>query len=107
MPLFSGLPIGTGFLLALVFTWSAVGWSFVAPQQVRLLQLAPNLAGVVLSLNAAAIYVGTASGSALGGLVQTVGDLTWLGAAAGIAVFGALGHILWSHRAANLKAAGR
>jgi DHA1 family inner membrane transport protein len=107
MPLFSGLPIGTGFLLALVFTWSAVGWSFVAPQQVRLLQLAPNLAGVVLSLNAAAIYVGTASGSALGGLVQTVGDLTWLGAAAGITAFGALGHILWSHRAANLKAAGR
>lgn len=106
MPLFSGLPIAPWLLLVLVFVWSAFGWSFVAPQQVRLLQLAPNLAGVVLALNAAAIYVGTASGSALGGMLQTVGDLTWLGAAAGISAFGALGHILWSHRAANLRAAG-
>lgn len=106
MPIFSGLPIGQGMLLVLVFVWSAFGWSFVAPQQVRLLQLAPDLAGVVLALNAAAIYVGTASGSALGGMVQTVGDLTWLGAAAGITALGALGHILWSHRAANLRAAG-
>ncbi|WP_439522542.1 MFS transporter [Marivita sp.] len=107
MPLFSGLPIDGGLLLVLVFVWSAFGWSFVAPQQVRLLHLAPQLAGVVLALNAAAIYVGTASGSALGGLVQTVGDLTWLGATAGITALGALGHILWSHRAANLRPAGR
>lgn len=107
MPAFSGLPVSGGLLLGLVFVWSAFGWSFVAPQQVRLLQLAPSLAGVVLALNAAAIYVGTAAGSALGGMVQTVGDLTWLGAAAGIVALGALGHILWSHRAANLRAADR
>lgn len=107
MPAFSGLPVPGGLLLGLVFVWSAFGWSFVAPQQVRLLQLAPSLAGVVLALNAAAIYVGTAAGSALGGVVQTVGDLTWLGAAAGIVALGALGHILWSHRAANLRAADR
>lgn len=107
MPAFSGLPVSGGLLLGLVFVWSAFGWSFVAPQQVRLLQLAPSLAGVVLALNAAAIYVGTAAGSALGGVVQTVGDLTWLGAAAGIVALGALGHILWSHRAANLRAADR
>ena len=97
--------LGSVASLVLPFVWSAFGWSFMAPQQVRLMQLAPNLAGVVLALNAAAIYVGTASGSALGGLVQTVGDLTWLGAAAGIAALGALGHLLWSHRAANLRAA--
>lgn len=107
MPAFSGLPVSGGLLLGLVFVWSAFGWSFVAPQQVRLLQLAPSLAGVVLALNAAAIYVGTAAGSALGGVVQTVGDLTWLGAAAGIVALGALGHILWSHRAANLRTADR
>jgi len=106
MPAFSGLPVSGGLLLALVFVWSAFGWSFVAPQQVRLLQLAPSLAGVVLALNAAAIYVGTAAGSALGGAVQTMGDLTWLGAAGGVVALGALGHILWSHRAANLRSAG-
>jgi predicted MFS family arabinose efflux permease len=59
---------------------------------------------VVLALNAASIYIGTASGSFLGGFVQSAGDLTWLGAAAGIAMLGALGHLLWSHRAANLRA---
>jgi len=106
MPAFSGPARSGGLLLALVFVWSAFGWSFVAPQQVRLLQLAPSLAGVVLALNAAAIYVGTAAGSALGGAVQTMGDLTWLGAAGGVVALGALGHILWSHRAANLRSAG-
>ena len=104
MPMFSGLPLAPWLLFILVFVWSVMGWSFVAPQQVRLLHLAPNIAGVVLALNAAAIYVGTAAGSAIGGAVQTVGDITWLGAAAGIAALGALGHILLSHRAANLRA---
>jgi len=104
MPMFSGLPLAPWLLFILVFAWSVMGWSFVAPQQVRLLHLAPNIAGVVLALNAAAIYVGTAAGSAIGGAVQTVGDITWLGAAAGIAALGALGHILLSHRAANLRA---
>ncbi|MFA8384875.1 MAG: MFS transporter [Pelagibaca sp.] len=105
MPIFSGLPLAPWMVLVLAFVWSAFGWSFMAPQQVRLMKLAPNLAGVVLALNAAAIYVGTAAGSALGGIVQNLGDLTWLGAAAGIAALGALGHLLWSHRAANLRAA--
>lgn len=105
MPLFSGLPIEPTLLLVLAFVWSAVGWSFVAPQQVRVLQLAPQMAGVVLALNAAAIYVGSASGSAIGGLVQTIGDLTWLGATGGVGMLGALGHLLWSHRAANLRSA--
>jgi DHA1 family inner membrane transport protein len=105
MPVFSGLPLAPWLVLLLTFVWSAFGWSFMAPQQVRLMQLAPQLAGVVLALNAAAIYIGTASGSAVGGLVQSVGDLTWLGASAGVAALGALGHLLWSHRAANLRAA--
>ena len=104
MPLFSALPMPEVLLLPLVFVWSAMGWSYMAPQQVRLLQLAPETIGVVLALNAAAIYIGTAGGSALGGFIQTVGDLTWLGAAAGVAALGALGHLLASHRAANLRA---
>ncbi|MCI5110353.1 MAG: MFS transporter [Marivita sp.] len=105
MPVFSGMPIAPSLLLLLTFVWSVFGWSFMAPQQVRLMQLAPSLAGVVLALNAAAIYIGTATGAALGGQVLALGDVTWLGAAAGVCALGALGHLLWSHRAANLRAA--
>ncbi|SHH52804.1 MFS transporter [Marivita hallyeonensis] len=105
MPAFSGLPMAPWVLLALVFAWSVMGWSFMAPQQVRLLNLAPSIAAVVLALNAAAIYIGTAVGSALGGAVQSAAGITWLGAAAGCAALGALVHILASHRAANLRAA--
>lgn len=104
MPMFSGLPVAPWFVFLLVFVWSIMGWSFVAPQQVRLLGLAPQLASVVLALNAAAIYVGTALGSGIGGLVQNLGDITWLGVAAGIVAFGALVHLLASHRAANIRA---
>ncbi|MCK0151444.1 MFS transporter [Marivita sp. S6314] len=103
MPVFSGLPLAPWVLLLLVFCWSAMGWSFVAPQQVRLMGLAPTVTGVVFALNAAAIYIGTAAGSALGGFVQTVSDITWLGAVAGACSLGALLHILASHRAANLR----
>lgn len=105
MPLFSALPLAAWMVLALVFVWSAFGWSFLAPQQVRLLRLAPDLTGVVLALNAAAIYVGTAMGSALGGVVQSYAGLTWLGVTAGVFAFGALGHVLWSHRAVTIRAA--
>lgn len=104
MPMFSGLPVAPWFVFLLVFVWSIMGWSFVAPQQVRLLGLAPQLASVVLALNAAAIYVGTALGSGIGGLVQNLGDITWLGVAAGIVAFGSLVHLLASHRAANIRA---
>ena len=104
MPMFSGLPVAPWLVFGLVFLWSIMGWSFMAPQQVRLLGLAPNIAGVVLALNAAAIYLGTAAGSAVGAFVQSIGDITWLGAAAGIVALCALAHVLASHRAVKLRA---
>ena len=103
MPFFSGLPMSPTVLLILVFAWSVLGWSFMAPQQVRLLGLAPSIAPVVLALNAAAIYVGTAVGSASGAVVQSYASIVWLGAVAGVAALGALTHLLASHRQANLR----
>ena len=103
MPFFSGLPMSPTVLLILVFAWSVLGWSFMAPQQVRLLGLAPSIAPVVLALNAAAIYVGTAVGSASGAVVQSYASIAWLGAVAGVAALGALTHLLASHRQANLR----
>lgn len=105
MPVFSALPFNAVPLFALMLVWSVFCWSFMAAQQVRLLALAPEQASVVLALNAAAIYVGAAVGSALGGVVLDRMGLLALGAAGGIAALGALGHLLWSHRA--VKLAGR
>ncbi|MCC1491066.1 MFS transporter [Cognatishimia sp. F0-27] len=104
MPVFSALPFENGTLMGLVFVWSLAGWSFTAAQQLRILSLAPDQAGVLFALNAAAIYVGVALGSALGGAILDRFGLISLGAAAGVAAFGALVHLLASHRAAMIRA---
>ncbi|MDA7425073.1 MFS transporter [Thalassococcus lentus] len=103
MPVFSALPLPFWTVLTMVFFWSGMGWSFAAPQQMRLVTMAPDKAPVLLALNAAAIYIGIAIGSAVGGVVISIAGLTALGAVAGILMLGALAHLLWSHRAANIR----
>lgn len=66
LPAFSVLPLPPVVAFALVFVWAAAGWSFMAPQQARLLRQAPEQVAVLFALNAAAIYVGAAFGSAIG-----------------------------------------
>ncbi len=105
MPLYSALPLPIWALIPLLFVWSLMGWSFMAAQQIRILRLAPDEASVVLALNAAAIYVGSAVGSAIGGgVVETLG-LGALGIAGAIGTVLAMAHLLASRRAAVL--AGR
>jgi len=87
LPAFSALPIPVPTLFVLGFTWSAFGWSFNAAQQARLIHLAPQSASVVLALNAAALYVGTALGSAVGGVVLLGYGLNALGIGGGIGIF--------------------
>ena len=98
MPLFWFLPMATWLLIALLGAWSVFGWSFMAGQQVRILSILPERPGVVLALNAAAIYVGAAIGSGIGGLVLTQAPLTALGPVAGIGAAMAFGHVLLSRR---------
>ncbi|NNE24571.1 MAG: MFS transporter [Rhizobiales bacterium] len=98
MPAFSALPLPEVVVLAVVFCWSVCGWSIMAAQQSRLITLAPQAASVVLSLNAAAIYVGAAIGSAIGGVVINVSGLTTLGIAGSMAALFAIGHIVVSNR---------
>lgn len=84
MPLFSLLPMSGAALMALAFCWALFGWSFAAAQQVRLIALDPSNAPVLLALNAAAIYIGAAIGSAIGAAVIDSAGLTWLGVAGGL-----------------------
>lgn len=53
------------------------------PQQQRLLNIAPEHANVILALNNSALYLGIASGAAIGGLALhffAVTQLAWIGA---------------------------
>lgn len=98
MPGFSALPMPVSALAGLVVLWSMFGWSFMAAQQLRLISLSPKDASVLLALNAGAIYVGAAIGSAIGGAVLSAFGLNALGIAGGIGAAASLGVLLLSHR---------
>ncbi len=57
--------------LAALAGWAVFGLMFQAPQQKRLAAAAQERTPVALGLNAAALYLGMAGGSALGGVVYT------------------------------------
>lgn len=97
-PAFSFLPMPAALVMALLVVWPLFGWSFMAAQQMRLLSLAPEAASVVLALNAAAIYVGAALGSMVGGAVLSGFGLHALGIGAGVAGIVAVAHITLSRR---------
>lgn len=103
LPMFSLLPVSVPMLFVLVFAWSMGSWSFMAAQQVRLINLAGHRAPVVLALNAAAIYFGAAIGSALGGAMIVGYGLTSLGITAGCAAAFALAHLTLSARLSPLN----
>ncbi|GJD53337.1 Purine efflux pump PbuE [Methylobacterium crusticola] len=63
-------PVGAG---AALLVWSFCGWATFAPQQSRLLAIAPNDGPVVIALNNATIYLGSALGAGLGGLLIGAG----------------------------------
>ncbi|MFG2206837.1 MFS transporter [Streptomyces sp. NPDC048638] len=75
-----------GAVVALV-AWGAAGWALQVPQQHRLLALRADRGTVALALNSSALYLGSAVGSALGGLALASGTaaeaLPWV--AAGVA----------------------
>ncbi|MEW1657144.1 MFS transporter [Streptomyces sp. NPDC093707] len=88
-----------GALVALVL-WGAAGWAFQVPQQHRLLQVGAERGTVALALNNSALYLGSAVGSALGGLALAAGlaadALPW--AAAGVAALGLVVHLVTGRR---------
>lgn len=68
------LPAGPSIGLAAFAGWSLIGMAFYAPQQKRLITLAPELRNLLLAMNASALYIGMSLGSAAAGLVyRTLG----------------------------------
>ena len=103
MPLFSIMPWNPVLFAVIVAVWSAFGWSFMAPQQSRLVSIAPQVQALALALNAAMIYVGIAIGSAIGGRLLNWQGLAILGVAGGIGAAVALLHLLGSSRSAPVN----
>jgi predicted MFS family arabinose efflux permease len=55
--------------IPLFFLWSVAGMLLYAPQQARLVALAPDAGNLVLALNASGLYLGMAGGALLSGLL--------------------------------------
>ncbi|MBO1413157.1 MFS transporter [Streptomyces sp. FH025] len=81
----------------LVLLWGAASWCQTPPQQHRLIQVAPQEAPLVVSLNSSSIYVGIGLGTVLGGAALGAGASVVYGLGAGIAAV-ALGFLRWSSR---------
>ncbi|MFD2421528.1 MFS transporter [Amycolatopsis pigmentata] len=65
---------GVAGAVAILFAWGLCTWSFNPPMQHRLIELSPRNSGLVLSLNASAIYLGVGLSGVTGGLVMAAGD---------------------------------
>ncbi|WP_026619729.1 putative MFS family arabinose efflux permease (plasmid) [Ensifer sp. WSM1721] len=56
-------------LIGIMVPWGIIGWAFPPAQASRIVGFAPEIAHLTLSLNASAIYLGIATGTAIGGRV--------------------------------------
>jgi predicted MFS family arabinose efflux permease len=74
-------PPGVAFaaIVPLIGLWAVAGWCVNAPQASRLAALSGEAPSVALSLNASALYVGTAAGAVLGSIVVQYGEIWHLG----------------------------
>jgi predicted MFS family arabinose efflux permease len=86
-------------LLPAILLWGLASWGVITAQQARLVELAPALAPVSLSLNSSAIYLGSAMGAAAGALVTADGAIARLGwVAAGFGLVALLSVLLSGSR---------
>ncbi len=100
LPTVALAPLGPIALGAVVTAWSLCGWSFMTPQQSRLVAIGSDRAPLMLSLNASAIYLGVAIGSAIGGASLMSGGWAAAAIAATLVAVLALAHLILSDRLA-------
>ena len=93
-------------LLPAIVLWGFASWGVTTAQQARLVALAPDLAPVSLSLNSSAIYLGSATGAAVGALVIADGAVRMLGGVAACFSLAALSTVLASARKGRTTHAG-
>jgi predicted MFS family arabinose efflux permease len=77
-PGWSASPSAAAAVLLLA-VWGLVGWQLPAAQQLNLIELAPQAAPIVLSLQGSALYLGVSTGALVGSLALEFGSPAWLG----------------------------
>ncbi|UJW33436.1 MFS transporter [Saccharothrix sp. AJ9571] len=84
-----------------LFVWGLSTWSVNPPIQHRLIDVAGPSAGLALSLNASAIYLGVGLAGVAGGVVTRYGGLTLLPTVAAVLTVcaGSLAMLAWRRRA--------
>jgi MFS transporter, DHA1 family, inner membrane transport protein len=98
LPIVVIAPVGAIVLGIFIVLWSLLGWSYMTPQQSRIVAISPDRAPVLLSLNASAILLGVAIGSAIGSQALAHGGWSLVAlASAGIAMAG-IAHLWFSDR---------
>jgi predicted MFS family arabinose efflux permease len=93
LPLTATILIGAIIALAL---WGICGNILFAPQQHRLLSLSPTLPTIMLALNSAALYLGIAAGSAIGGIVLMHSSISTLAPTSAVLTTVSLASFAWS-----------
>lgn len=91
---------------AVLIVWALANDLFMPAQQRRLVELAPDARGLVLALNASALYVGMSAGAFVAGQVATRVGLPWLPFASAALIATALGALALSRRRPALACAG-
>lgn len=84
--------------LAYLVPWGIVGWGFLPAQVSKLVGLAPAAAPLVLSLNGSALYLGSAAGALVGGLVLQFGGPNELGVVGALFPLLGLAVMWWTQR---------
>lgn len=100
------MPGRTGPMVAVFLVWGVVGFAFYASQQARLIALAPQAATVLLSLNSSMLYLGTATGAAIGGAVIASVGYRGLPVASGVLILGVLALLRFTEPAAPAAPTG-
>ncbi|GAA5015781.1 MFS transporter [Kitasatospora paranensis] len=85
--------------LLIFAVWAFFSQMYQAPQQARLIAILPSHPGLILALNAAALYLGMSLGSLLGSTFLAPVGATWLPGVALLLLFAAGGTQLLSGRA--------
>jgi DHA1 family inner membrane transport protein len=101
LPIVAWAQIGPVAMAIAISIWGMSAWAYMTPQQSRLVGLAPDYPGIMMSLNTSAIFIGVAIGSALGGAALARGNWGLVAGLSCILAVGALVHLIVSNRVAN------
>jgi MFS transporter, DHA1 family, purine base/nucleoside efflux pump len=95
LPLTATTTVTAGIVL---FVWGLFTWSVNPPIQNWLIELAPANSGLLLSLNASAIYLGVGLSGVFGGLIIDSVGITLLPPIAGVLALAAFGLLVHARR---------